>query len=253
MLKKMSKIDFHVIIPARYESSRLPGKPLAKIKGKEMILHVCERANLSGAKTVCVATDNIKIKTIVEKAGYTAVMTRDDHESGSDRVYEAAEILGLSDKDIIVNVQGDEPFIPIENISQVANIIVEKNANMSTLCCTIDDEKEASNPNAVKVVFDKNNKAIYFSRSILPYVRSNIIDETSNFELGNHFRHIGIYAYKKHFLKQFIKWPISNLESLEKLEQLRALENGEAIYLDVLQDSPPSGIDTEEDLRIANL
>ena len=245
-------MGFHVIIPARYESSRLPGKPLAMIGDKPMIEHVCLKAKESGALSITVATDHIDIKTCVENAGYSSVMTREDHVSGSDRIFEAATIIGLTDNDIIVNVQGDEPFIPSENISQVAALINKHQTNMATLCCPIVDEKEANDPNAVKVIFDKNNKAIYFSRSTIPFVRSNGMASQSNFSINNHFRHIGIYAYKKSFLSQFINWPESQLEKLERLEQLRVIDNGECIYLDCLIDIPAAGIDTPEDLKRAN-
>ncbi len=244
-------MNFHVIIPARYQSSRLPGKPLARIGHQEMIIHVCKKAAKSGALSVTVATDHREIKSCVEAAGYKAVMTREDHVSGSDRIYEAASILGLSDEDVIVNVQGDEPFIPSNNISQVAGLIERHQTRMATLCCPIVDQHEADDPNAVKVIFDKDHKAIYFSRSTIPFVRSN--PSGSTFSLGNHFRHIGIYAYTKSFLAEFINWPESKLENLEKLEQLRAIENGENIYLDLLDDAPPAGIDTPEDLHKANL
>lgn len=244
-------MKFHVIIPARYESLRLPAKPLAKINNKEMILHVCERAKASGAISVNVATDHLAIKKIVNDAGYNAIMTRVDHESGSDRLYEASEKLDLDDTAIIVNVQGDEPFIPIENIKQVADIISTRGAKMATLCCPITAESEANNPNSVKVIFDKNKKAIYFSRSLIPFVRGDLVE--SSFSQFNHFRHIGIYAYTKGFLKQFVNWPMSQLEKLEKLEQLRAIENGADIHLDILATPPPAGIDTPEDLHRANL
>jgi 3-deoxy-manno-octulosonate cytidylyltransferase (CMP-KDO synthetase) len=243
-------MNFHVIIPARYESSRLPAKPLAKINNKEMILHVCERAKASGAISVSVATDHLSIKEVVDSAGFNAIMTRVDHESGSDRIYEAAQKLELNDDAIIVNVQGDEPFIPIENIKQVAGIISNSGAKMATLCCPITDENEAINPNAVKVIFDKNKKAIYFSRSIIPFVRGD--SGVSTFNKNNHFRHIGIYAYTKDFLNQFVSWPMSHLEKQEKLEQLRVIENSAEIYLDCLDSAPPAGIDTPEDLERAN-
>lgn len=243
-------MKFHVIIPARYKSTRLPGKPLAKIGNRSMIEHVCLRAIDSGAQSVTVATDHPDIKECVEKAGFNAVMTRSDHVSGSDRIYEAAEILNLTDSDIIVNVQGDEPFIPSQNISQVAGLINRYQTGMATLCCPIIDAQEANDPNAVKVIFDANNKSIYFSRSTIPFVRKSSND--SKFGLGDHYRHIGIYAYTKSFLAQFIKWPEARLEKLEKLEQLRAIENGESIYLDVLEVSPPAGIDTPQDLLKAN-
>ena len=242
-------MTFHVIIPARFQSSRLPGKPLAKIGGKEMILHVCERAEESGAESVTVATDNRKIQMIVNQAGFKAILTREDHQSGSDRIFEAAELLGLKNEDVIVNVQGDEPFIPSENISQVASIIRSKKTQMATLCCPFTDILEANNPNAVKVIFDNNNRAIYFSRSLIPYDRNK--SESNNTQ--NYYRHIGIYAYTKNFLKRFVQWPVSRLESIEKLEQLRVLENGEAIYLELLKDIPHAGIDTVEDLQQANV
>ena len=244
-------MNFHVIIPARYQSSRLPGKPLAKIGDSTMIEHVCMKAKLSGALSVTVATDHLDIKHCVERAGFNAVMTDSNHASGSDRIYQAAELLGLADEDIIVNVQGDEPFIPSENISQVASLITKYQTGMATLCCPIVDKHEANDPNAVKVIFDKNKKAIYFSRSIIPFVRGASTE--SDFAEGNHFRHIGIYAYTKSFLSQFIKWSESELEKLEKLEQLRVIENGKPIYLALLNNSPPAGIDTPQDLIKANL
>lgn len=242
-------MSFHVIIPARYQSTRLPGKPLINIANKPMILHVCERAKESGAKSVTVATDHLEIKQVVELAGFNAVMTSEAHASGSDRIYEAALVLGLSDSDVIVNVQGDEPFIPSEIISQVANIVKHRNVGMATLCCPISDPEEASNPNVVKVIFDTDKKAIYFSRSLIPFNRNqgcrSIIDENT------YFRHVGIYAYSKTFLKQFVEWPISTLEMNEKLEQLRVIQNGKSIYLEVLKQAPPAGIDTFEDLKSA--
>jgi 3-deoxy-manno-octulosonate cytidylyltransferase (CMP-KDO synthetase) len=241
-------MTFHVIIPARFQSGRLPGKPLAKIGGKEMILHVCERAEGSGAESVTVATDNKKIQEVVNLAGFKAVLTRQDHQSGSDRIFEAAELLGLKDTDVIVNVQGDEPFIPSENIAQVASIIRVEKAQMATLCCCFLDVLEANNPNAVKVIFDNNKKAIYFSRSLIPFARNT----DANKNAVNYYRHIGIYAYTRTFLKQYVSWPISNLEKTERLEQLRVLENGGDIYLEVLTNSPPAGIDTKEDLVHAN-
>jgi len=243
-------MSFHVIIPARFQSSRLPGKPLSKIGELTMIERVCDKSKESGAISVTVATDHHDIAECVTKAGYNAVMTRSDHISGSDRLYEASEILGLSEDDVIVNVQGDEPFIPSGNIAQVAAIIEQRNAAMATLCCGISDSKEAADPNSVKVIFDKHNRAIYFSRAQIPFIRdTESINET--FE-SIYYRHIGIYAYKKSLLSKFVKWPESRLESLEKLEQLRVLENGENIYLDILESAPPSGIDTPEDLLRAN-
>lgn len=243
-------MSFHVIIPARYQSSRLPGKPLSMIGDKTMIERVCEKAKNSGAKSITVATDHKAIYDCVVGAGYQAVMTREDHVSGSDRLFEAANILGLDNEDVIVNVQGDEPFIPSENIAQVARIITTKNARMATLCCAIDSLHEVNDPNAVKVIFDTNNKAIYFSRSPIPYIRGQELQDTNLDKIF--FRHIGIYAYTKSLLADFVNWPEAKLESLEKLEQLRVLENGESIYLQVLKKAPPAGIDTQDDLLRAN-
>ncbi len=244
-------MSFHVIIPARFESSRLPGKPLKMIGHLTMIEHVCQRAIESGALSVTVATDHLAIKSKVEQAGFKAVLTREDHVSGSDRIFEAANKIKLNDEDIIVNVQGDEPFIPSKNIRLVAKLIERHKAKMTTLCCPIKNRNEVNDANSVKVIFDNNNKAIYFSRSAIPFNRSKTKQE--NLSISNYFRHIGIYAYKKSFLAQFVAWPESFLESTEKLEQLRVLENGGEIYLDQLKETPPAGIDTPEDLIQANI
>jgi len=241
-------MKFHVIIPARYHSTRLPRKPLLKIGEYTMIEHVCHRAKESGAESVTVATDHDEILNCVTQAGFNAVLTSSDHASGSDRIYEAAQILKLADSEIIVNVQGDEPFIPSQNISLVAALINKHQTKMATLCTPILKQDDINNPNAVKVIFDTNKKAIYFSRAAIPFDR----DSDNKNIVGNYFRHIGIYAYTKSFLSQYVLWPESNLEKIEKLEQLRVIENGESIYLDVLPTSPPAGIDTQEDLERAN-
>jgi len=240
-------MKFHVIIPARYHSTRLPRKPLLEIGGRTMIEHVCHRAKESGAQTITVATDHSEILECVKNAGFNAVLTDPNHVSGSDRIYQAAQILGLSDNEIIVNVQGDEPFIPSENISLVASLINKHQTKMATLCSPILEQDEIDNPNAVKVIFDCNKKAIYFSRAAIPFDR----DSNKNNLAENYFRHIGLYAYTKSFLSQYVLWPESSLEKMEKLEQLRVIENGESIHLEVLEASPPAGIDTQEDLERA--
>jgi 3-deoxy-manno-octulosonate cytidylyltransferase (CMP-KDO synthetase) len=239
--------DFHVIIPARYESTRLPAKALVKIGSKAMITHVCERANESGASSVTVATDHQLIFDEVVKHGYTAVMTSESHPSGSDRVYEAAELIGLTDNDVIVNVQGDEPFIPPKNISLVASLIDNDTFSMSTLCCAISRAEEVLDPNVVKVIFDKNDKAIYFSRSVIPFSRDTQIVIGSQLP-ADYYRHIGIYAYSKLFLKQYINWQTGQFERIESLEQLRVIENGHAIKTACLDEAPPHGVDTQADL-----
>ncbi len=248
-MSNVNSIEFHAIIPARYQSSRLPGKPLCMIGDKTMIELVCEQVQQAGAKSVTVATDHLEIKKVVEASGFNAVMTAVDHPSGSDRIFEASCLLGLNDDDVIVNVQGDEPFIPPAIISKVAWLVINNNAEMATLCCPIHQQEEVLDPNAVKVVFDSQQRSIYFSRSPLPYVRN--ADNQFEFSTENHYRHLGIYAYTKAFLGKFIEWPESRLEKLEKLEQLRALENGTDIYIDVVDEAPPAGIDTAEDLAKA--
>jgi len=240
--------DFHVIIPARYESTRLPAKALVKIGDKSMISHVCDRANESGAKSITVATDHQLIFDEVVSEGYSAVMTSDKHPSGSDRLYEAAELIGLGDDDVIVNVQGDEPFIPPENISLVASLLDKEKFSMSTLCCEISDAEEVLDPNAVKVIFDKNDKAIYFSRSAIPFSRDTEIKVGAELPT-NYYRHIGIYAYHKKFLQQYINWQPGRFELSESLEQLRVIENGYSIKTSCLEVAPPHGVDTQADLE----
>lgn len=242
--------SFHVIIPARFQSTRLPAKALKTIGDKPMIVHVCEQASKSGAESITVATDHHEIVNAVESAGFRAVLTKVDHPSGSDRVCEAAQLAGLSSQDIIVNVQGDEPFIPPENIALVASLVDDKTNHMGTLCCEIHTAKEALDPNAVKVVFDINNRALYFSRSIIPFNRNQVVAIDKPLS-SRHFRHIGIYAYRLAFLEQFIKWSPSSLEIAESLEQLRVLENGYSIAIASLNIAPPHGVDTPADLQAA--
>ena len=239
-----------MIIPSRYQSTRLKAKALAKIGDKPMIIHVCDRASESGAKSITVATDHQQILDEVIKYGYSGVMTREEHPSGSDRLFEAAELIGLKDDDIIVNVQGDEPFIPPENIALVASLIDSNNFPMSTLCCEIKQAQEVVDPNAVKVIFDKNNKAIYFSRSIIPFSRDNKVEIGKGLPT-NYYRHIGIYAYQKQFLNQYINWQPSRFELSESLEQLRVIENGYNIKVACLDEAPPHGVDTQADLDSA--
>ena len=179
-------MSFVVVIPARYESSRLPGKVLADIQGKPMIQWVVEKANLSGARKVIVATDNDEVADVVKSFGGEVCKTRADHQSGTERLAEVMELYQFDDNEVIVNVQGDEPFIPSRNISQVAGLIKKYHTGMATLCCPVTDSKEVKDPNTVKVIFDGNNKSIYFSRSGIPFVRESTND--SEFSLGNHYR-----------------------------------------------------------------
>jgi len=240
-------MSFVVIIPARYQSSRLPGKPLADIHGQSMIQRVVKQAEKSGASATYVATDNEDIKSHVESFGGKVVMTRADHESGTDRLYEASQTLKLADDTIVVNVQGDEPFIPPDNIRQVADLLSHPNAVMATLSTPIDSMTDVNDPNVVKVVANNSGQAIYFSRSVIPFDREKQIENIDEV----YQRHIGIYGYRAGFLKTFSELPVARLESLEKLEQLRVLENGYAIQIAQSRHVPPMGVDTKHDLQKA--
>ena len=241
-------MSFTVIIPARYQSSRLPGKPLADIGGKPMIQWVYEQSLKSGADRVVVATDDQRIADVVEQFGGAVCMTRNDHESGTERLAEVVEKLAIPSDHIIVNVQGDEPLIPPAVIAQVANNLAQSQAPMATLAVEITDEAEAFNPNAVKVLTDKDGYALYFSRATIPWDRDGFAQgKTLRFPL---LRHIGIYAYRAGFINAYINWQPSELEKIESLEQLRVLWYGEKIHVAVAQEKPPAGVDTAEDLEL---
>lgn len=246
-------MEFLVVIPARYASSRLPAKPLADIQGKPMVQHVYEKALASGAHRVIVATDHPAIFDVVTKFGGEALMTREDHDSGTERLAEVVEKLALSDDTIIVNVQGDEPLIPPENISQVARLLASDSAPMATLSVAISDVEEALNPNAVKVVADNHNNAIYFSRATIPYDRNRFLGKDEISEIGDFYqRHIGIYAYRAGFIKEYISLEVSPLEQIESLEQLRVLYHGKKIKVQTAVIAPQAGVDTPEDLAKVN-
>lgn len=244
--------DFHVIIPARYQSSRLPGKPLKIIGDKAMIIHVCDRAKESGAQSITVATDNQQIYALVKQHGYQAVITDEAHPSGSDRLFQAAQILQLNDDDIIVNLQGDEPFIAAENIALPAKLLQRNNSQMSTLASPIKTHAELNQPSVVKVVINKHHQAIYFSRLPIPYNSKQTVSVSEQLK-DNYWRHIGIYAYRKSFLAKYVSWKAGQLELAESLEQLRVLENGYSIYVGCLSESPAHGVDTAEDLQNARI
>lgn len=245
-------MPFIVIIPARLASTRLPNKPLLDIGGKPMIQRVWERARLSEATRVIVATDDATVAAAVDAFGGEVCMTRATHESGTDRLQEVAEILGLADEQIIVNVQGDEPLIPPAIINQVANnLAASDRAGIATLAKRIRRRDDVFNPNIVKVVVDNTLHALYFSRAPIPYDRE-AWNQTNDGDArldGEWARHIGIYAYRAEFLHSFVRWPVGRLERLEKLEQLRALENGVAIHVDESWEDIPPGVDTAEDLE----
>ena len=233
--------SFTVVIPARLASSRLERKALADLGGKPMVIRVAERSAQSAANRIIVATDAQEIESVCKAANLEVMMTREDHPSGTDRLAEVALQLGLNDEAIVVNVQGDEPLIPVDLINQVANTLQSKpHCAMATAAVAIHDQSEIANPNAVKVVLSKNNEALYFSRSTIPFDR--------NHSSPIYYRHLGIYAYRTGFLKAFSNLAISPLEQAESLEQLRALWHGFAIAVYIATESPPPGVDTQVDL-----
>jgi 3-deoxy-manno-octulosonate cytidylyltransferase (CMP-KDO synthetase) len=240
---------FVVIIPARYASSRLPGKPLKDIAGLPMIQRVWQQACKSSASRVVIATDDSRIKSVAEAFGAEVCMTREDHASGTDRLQEVASLLNLSEDQVVVNVQGDEPLIPPVVIDQVAsNLSMNKAAGVATLREAITLNEDLQNPNIVKVVASLNGFASYFSRAPIPWVRDKDLPE------GWHaHRHIGIYAYRVAHLDRFVQWPVAPAEHAESLEQLRFLWNDVAIHVDDAIAEVPGGIDTEEDLKAVSL
>ena len=240
---------FKVVIPARYHSTRLPGKPLKKIAGKPMVLHVYEKACLSGAEQVLIATDDELIRKEVERAGAAVCMTDPEHATGTDRLTEVVKINGWSDDTIVVNVQGDEPLIPVSCINQVAaNLSAQQGAVISTLSSRIETADEYSDPNIVKVVFDTNGLALLFSRSPIPYFRDADFNNDCTV-----YRHIGIYAYRAGYLLRYASLAECDIEGAEKLEQLRVLHNGDRIHVDVAKEVPGPGVDTAEQLAEVEL
>jgi 3-deoxy-manno-octulosonate cytidylyltransferase (CMP-KDO synthetase) len=249
-------MSFIVVIPARFGSTRFPGKPLALIQGKPMIQHVYERSVLAGAQDVIVATDDERIGDLVQGFLGKVCYTGSQHESGTERIAEVLLKEGIKNDTIVVNVQGDEPFIPPQNITQVANnlIMATTNANvqMATLCFPISAKSELDNPNVVKVNFAKNGKALYFSRAPIPYDRS-WVQNTQTMQENAYFRHVGIYAYKAAFIHRYIKLTPSHYEKIESLEQLRVLYHGFDIHVEIAHEAPPHGVDTPEDLDRLNM
>jgi len=243
-------MHFTAIIPARLASTRLPGKALADLGGKPMIVRVAERARESGARETYVATDHRDIAQAVERAGFKAVMTRADHATGTDRIAEAVERLGLDAKAVVVNVQGDEPLIEPGLVRAVASLLEETpEAAIATACHAIRDAEEFFDPNAVKVVLDHAGLARYFSRAPVPWARDAFAKSPRTLPAEMPcYRHIGIYAYRVAFLRVFPRLEVSPLERFEALEQLRALWHGYAIAVAVRQDAPVPGVDTPEDL-----
>jgi len=250
-------MDFTVVIPARFASTRLLGKPLKDIAGISMIQRVYQQAQKSQATQVIVATDDQRVFDEVKGFGGEVCMTSVDHQSGTDRLQEVSEYYGFSKDHIVVNVQGDEPLIPPEVIDQVAeNLAQHSQAGISTLCEPIKTDEDFSNPNIVKVVTDSIGMALYFSRAPIPWPRDYVKQDqvAAMHETLNPMRHIGIYGYRVAMLNAFIHWPMAPIEALECLEQLRFMWNGERIHVAEAKTMVPGGVDTEEDLlRVISL
>jgi len=243
-------VDFTALIPARYASTRLPGKPLADLGGRPMVVHVAERARASGALRVVIATDDARIAHAVRAHGFDALMTRADHATGTDRLAEAAALLGLGDDEIVVNVQGDEPLIDAALMRRVAVLLAaHPDAAMSTACHPIAHADEAFNPNVVKVVLDARNYALYFSRATIPWARHAFAAGPAAIPQGLPlYRHYGLYGYRVSFLRRFPGLEAAPIERFEALEQLRALFHGYRIVVAIAEGTPAPGVDTDEDL-----
>ena len=243
-------MEFSVVIPARYASTRLPGKPLLDIGGKPMVIHVADRARASGAAEVVIATDHADIAQAAQRHGYTAVLTRPDHESGTDRIAEVAVHRNYPPERIIVNVQGDEPLIEPGLIRDVALRLAERpDTAIATACCPLTEAAQLVNPNIVKVVLDNNENALYFSRAPIPYARDAFANGISAIPPGLPvYHHIGIYAYHSAFLASYARLAPAPIERFEALEQLRALWHGHRIGV-VITAAAPAGVDTAEDLE----
>lgn len=248
-------LPFKVVIPARYASTRLPGKPLIDLAGKPMIVHVAERARASGAEEVWIATDHEEIRKTVEAAGFAVWMTRSDHPSGTSRLAEVAMGRGWTPEMPVVNVQGDEPLIAPELIARAAQTLIESGADISTPAHPIVDAADFFNPNVVKVVCRSDGDALYFSRAPIPYARDAFAQDRTRLpsELPA-YRHIGLYAYRAGFLNAYTNLPPSPLETHEALEQLRALSHGYRIRVFLTDEPGEPGVDTPEDVeRVRNL
>ena len=242
---------FIVAIPARHASTRLPGKPLAPLGGRPLVLHVAERALAAGAREVWVATDDARIAAALDGSGVRVAMTSAAHASGSDRLAECADIAGWDDDAIVVNLQGDEPFAPAAGIRAVAQALAGSGAERATLAAAIDSADELFDPNVVKLVRSQAGLALYFSRAPIPWDRDAFPNDDDVLPAGAWLRHIGIYAYRAGFLRRFAALPPGRLEQLEKLEQLRVLEAGYRIAVTTTPAAFPPGVDTPEDLARA--
>lgn len=247
-------MSFHIIIPARYHSSRFPGKVLAELKGKPILQHVFEVAQKTGAESVVVATEDEKVKKVAESFGATVCMTSDTHETGTERIAEVVDTLEYDDEDIIIGLQADEPFVPASVVKQLANELEEHdNVKVASLCQELTNIEDLFNPHITKVVLNRRKHAMYFSRAPIPFERDNFTDGKKPKALtGKHYRHIGIYGYRADFLEKYVEMDECPAEQMEKLEQLRFLWEGVRIQMLLVKDNIPAGIDTEEDLRRAS-
>ncbi len=243
----------HIVIPARFASSRLPGKPLLEIHGRPMILRVVDQAKkVAGFDDLCVATDDERIAEVCRAEGIDVVLTHADHPSGTDRLSEVARIKGWASEDIVVNVQGDEPLLPAQLVQQVAQLLQSQpESSMSTLCEPIHSLEEFKRDSIVKVVMSKYNQALYFSRATIPYDRDGAQQEVQSLH-PQAYRHLGLYAYRVNLLQEYVSWDMGVLEQLESLEQLRVLENGHRIAIAVAEANLPPGVDTQADLDRLN-
>lgn len=244
-------MTFRIIIPVRYASERLPGKPLLDLAGQSILERVYKQCRQSGAESVVIATDDERIKEAATKFGASVCMTSKSHQSGTERLAEAATVLGYEEDEVVVNVQGDEPLIPPVVIHQVAkNLSLHENVRVATLCEKITEAKALFNPDNVKVVMNKRGYALYFSRAPIAWERNNFPLQDDTALTGVHYRHIGIYAYRVGFLQEYLSWDACPLEKMESLEQLRVLWYGGRIHVDIAKEPVPIGVDTLDDLEV---
>ena len=240
-----------VVIPARHASTRLPGKPLLELAGKPMIRHVYERAIASSAVEVVIATDDERIARVADGFGARVCMTDPGHASGTERIAEVIDVMGWPDDEIVVNLQGDEPLMPVSLLDQVAGDIARHQpADMATLAAHLEHPGQLFDPAVVKVVLDRKGYALYFSRAAIPWNREEMGGEreVSMAVVRSHLRHIGLYAYRAGFVREYVGWAPSELERTESLEQLRVLWHGRRIHVSLAAETPPAGVDTPEDL-----
>ena len=241
-----------IVIPARYASSRLPGKPLLKLGGKSMLQHVHERALASHAVEVVIATDDERIARVADGFGARVCMTDPAHASGTERIAEVIEVMGWPDEEIVVNLQGDEPLMPASLLDQVAEDMARhEGAEMVTLATHLESPQQLFDPAVVKVVLDRKGYALYFSRAPIPWSREEMAwgKQPEMETVRAHLRRIGLYAYRAGFVREYVSWPVSELEAAESLEQLRVLWQGRRIHVSIAVEMPPTGVDTPEDLE----